>query len=206
MNLISSMCDNITSYLTKELNLDKEKSEVVKYGIFALSQMIINIICVIIFGMIFNVLIESLIISFVVSILRKSSGGAHASSPEKCVIVGTIFSVGLALIIKAMNIRFPYVCLFIIIVFLCAYYLIYKLAPVDSPNKPIRSVKKKLRLKKSSIIVLSIYLLIIILCLLIFIFTKKTEMLKYILCICSGVVWQVFSLTKAGHNIFDIFN
>ena len=206
MNIISSMCDNVTSYLAKELDLKKEKADVVKYGIFALSQMIINIICVIIFGMIFNVLIESLIISFVVSILRKSSGGAHASSPEKCVLIGTTFSVGLACILKNINISFLYVCLLIIIIFLYAYYLIYKLAPVDSPNKPIRSMKKKLRLKKSSLIILSMYLLVIILCLLIFAITKKTVVLKYILCICSGVVWQVFSLTQAGHNIFKYIN
>ena len=165
MKAVNSICDNISNYLAKELNLDQEKSEVVNYGIFAIIQMIINIVCVIIFGVIFNVVIESLIISFVVSILRKSSGGVHASSPEKCVIIGTTFSICIALVIKRMNVSLPYVCTLIIIVFLCAYYIIYKLAPVDSKNKPINSAKKKMRLKKLSIITLSIYLLIVLFCL-----------------------------------------
>ncbi|HCW52998.1 MAG TPA: accessory regulator AgrB [Clostridium sp.] len=206
MKVIDNICDNITNYLAKELNLNKEKSEVIKYGMFSISQMVINIISIIIFGIIFNVVTEALIISFAISILRKSSGGVHASSPEKCLIIGTGFSIFIALILKRININFTYTCFLIIIIFLWAYYFIYKLAPVDSENKPIKSMKKKLRLKKSSITILSIYLLIIIFCLMVFIFTKKTEALRYILCICSGVVWQVFSLTKAGHIIFNIFN
>ena len=52
MKAVNSICDNISNYLAKELNLDQEKIEVVNYGIFAIIQMIINIVCVIIFGVI----------------------------------------------------------------------------------------------------------------------------------------------------------
>ena len=54
MKAVNSICDNISNYLAKELNLDQEKSEVVNYGIFAIIQMIINIVCVIIFFVIWK--------------------------------------------------------------------------------------------------------------------------------------------------------
>lgn len=103
--------------------------------------MLYNILLVILFGRIFNVVIESLIVSFTISILRKYSGGAHSSSPGICLIVGTFIAVSIGLVSK-IGIDFNINILIGIITFAWAYYIIYKLAPVDSPAKPIRTEKK----------------------------------------------------------------
>ena len=105
---IENICEKISCYIAQELNLDDDKKSVINYGIFAFIQMIICIALVIIFGFIFNVIIEALIISFTISILRKSSGGVHASSPERCAVIGTVSSVSMALISKYINVSFSF--------------------------------------------------------------------------------------------------
>ena len=47
-----------------------------------------------------------------------------------------------------------------VVIFIWSYYIIYKLAPVDSASKPIVKEEKRKRMKKGSIILLSVYLII----------------------------------------------
>ncbi|AOR22802.1 accessory gene regulator ArgB-like protein [Clostridium taeniosporum] len=200
---IEYICEKVSNYIAKELNFNNDKKSVINYGIFAFIQMGICIALVIIFGFIFNVIIESIIISFTVSILRKSSGGVHAKSPEQCAVIGTISSVGMALISKHININLIFILLLGIIVFMWSYYIVYKLAPVDSITKPIKSIEKRKRLKKISIKTLSIYLVIILINVLCYIYSKSLNLLTYSLCIYMGLLWQIFSLTKTGHLMLE---
>lgn len=198
---IEDICKKISNNIAQELNFDEDKKAVINYGISSFIQMGICIGLVIIFGVIFNVVFEALIISFTISILRKSSGGVHATSPERCAIIGTINSVGLALISKYINASFSLVILVGSIAFIWSYYIVYKLAPVDSMAKPIKNIEKRNRLKKSSMIILSVYLIIVITEILYFYFMRNSIVLTYSLCIYMGMLWQVFSLTKYGHSI-----
>lgn len=198
---IENICKKISDNIAQELNLDDDKRSVINYGIFAFIQMGVCIALVIVFGIIFNVAIEALIVSFTISILRKSSGGAHATSPERCAIIGTIVGVGMGLISKYINAGFSLVILGGSIAFIWSYYIIYKLAPVDSLAKPIKSIEKRIRLKKSSMMILSVYLIIVIINILYFYFKRNSGILVYSLCIYMGLLWQVFSLTKYGHLV-----
>lgn len=203
---IEEICAKISNTIAQELNLDDDKKSIINYGIFALIQMGICIALVIIFGFIFNVIIEALIISFVISILRKSSGGVHAPSPASCAIIGTIACVGMAIISKKIYINLLFVLLSGIIIFIWSYYTVYKLAPVDSIAKPIKSVEKRIRLKKSSVKILSLYLIIVITNLISYFFMRSSIFLTYSLCVYMGLLWQIFSLTKSGHVIFGKLN
>jgi accessory gene regulator B len=198
---IEGLCKKISNNIAQELNLDEDKRAVVNYGIFSFIQITICIGLVIIFGIVFGVVIEALIISFFSSILRKSSGGAHASSPERCAIIGTIVAVGMGLIAKHINISFSLVILIGSIVFIWSYFIVYKLAPVDSIAKPIKKINKRKRLRKGSIMILNVYLIIVIVEVISYYFMSNSNVLVYSLCIYMGLLWQVFSLTKCGHLV-----
>lgn len=205
---IESICEKTTNYIAQELNLDNDKKAVVNYGIFAFIQMGICLLSVVIFGFVFNVTLEATIISFTTSILRKSSGGAHANSPRNCAIIGTIVSVGMAIAIKNIYINILSFVLVGIIIFIWAYVIVNKLAPVDSVAKPIKSIEKRIRLKKSSIRILVIYIIVIITNIMSYLYVDVNNytFITCSLCIYTGVLWQVFSLTKSGHNIFENIN
>lgn len=200
---IKNICEKISNNIAKELNFDDDKKSVINYGLFACIQMTICIALVIIFGILFNVVIEALIVTFSISILRKSSGGVHASSPEKCAIIGTISSVGMGALSKYINANFNTIIVVGCFIFMLSYYTIYKLAPADSIAKPIKSMEKRKGLKKNSIVILSIYLIIVIINLLYFYLMKNSNVLVYSLCIYMGLLWQVLSLTKFSYLLVE---
>ncbi|MBW9149910.1 accessory gene regulator B family protein [Clostridium sp. CM028] len=199
---MEKLSDNIANKVALELSLDEDNREVIAYGTFALMQMFISIILVFLFGLLFHVAFEALIISFTASILRKYSGGVHASSPGICTFIGTIVCVGEAILISLLMSSVVNLKLIIIIgtlIFIWSYYIIYKLAPVDSASKPIVKEEKRKRMKKGSTILLSVYLIISVFIILLYINSGGINLLFYTLCLYSGILWQAFTLTAPAH-------
>ncbi|NNU77482.1 accessory gene regulator ArgB-like protein [Clostridium estertheticum] len=199
---MEKISNSIANKVALELSLDDDNKEVIAYGAFALIQMFFSIIFVFIFGLLFNVAFEALIISFTAAIFRKYSGGVHASSPGICTFIGTVVSVGQAVIISLLTnwvINLKLAIIIGVIIFIWSYYIIYKLAPVDSASKPIVKQEKRSRMKKGSIILLSVYLGITVFLILLYISSGEKKLLFYVLCLYSGILWQVFTLTSPGH-------
>lgn len=199
---IEKLTNNIASKISLELGLDNDRKEVIAYGTFALLQTMLSILLILVFGLMFGVLVEALLVSLAASILRKYSGGVHASSPGICASVGTFIVVALALLISfsiTLSINLILIILLGLLTFVCSYYLIFKLAPVDSAAKPIRTQKKRERMKKGSILVLNAYILIVVLNIIMYIHTHEKWFLTFLLCIYGGTAWQVFTLTGVGH-------
>lgn len=198
---IEKICNKISNNIAEELKFDEEKKSVINYGIFAVIQMGIAIGLTIIFGFAFHAVVEALIVSFVISILRKSSGGVHASSPGRCAILGTIVSVGFGLLAKFVDKSLIVIIAIGIVIFLWSFYIVYKLAPVDSAAKPIKNQERRKKLKRSSMAILSVYLIMAIVNIIYCYYKGNVSVLTYTLCIYMGLVWQIFSLTKIGHLI-----
>ena len=202
MNL-EKISRNISDKLKKELNLEEDKRSIIEYGIFAFFQMGISILLVAIIGFIFNVMLEALIISFSGAILRKFSGGAHASTSTNCSIVGILISVIPAYIVKNIALNKNYIIIIGILLLISSFIIIYKLAPVDSPNKPIKKQEKIKRLKRGSIIILSIYMILVVMNISMYYINGMNSFLVYTSCIYIGILWQVFTLTKYGHIVVN---
>lgn len=201
---MEKLSSNIANRVALELNMDDDKRDVIAYGTFALIQTIISIFLVSTFGLMFHVSLEALIILFTASILRKYSGGAHASSPGNCTSIGVIICVGQALLISflvSVYINFKIALILEIIVFIWCYYMIYKLAPVDNPSKRIKSEEKRKRMKKRSFLILNSYLIVDIFIMIAYFNFNKVALLVYALCLTGGIAWQTFTLTKSGHLI-----
>ncbi len=199
MNVSNKLAQKISS----ELNFDEEKSKVVYYGIFAFLQVLASLALVTLFGLLFGVVTQALVASFASSILRQYSGGVHATRPSICLIVGTLATIAIAVTAHYSidAIAHEYLAAIPVILILVSYYLVIKLAPVDSPAKPIRTQTKRNKMKKLSLIVLSVYAAIIA-ALLIFYFTEeKIVCLEYAMCIGIAVGWQSFNLTIIGHRV-----
>lgn len=199
---MEKLSNNIANKIALELSLDNDNKEVIAYGTFALMQMLISIIFVFIFGLLFHVAIEALIISFTAAILRKYSGGVHASSPWSCTFIGTIVCVGQAMLISLLisfMSNLELVVILGVIIFIWSYYIMYKLAPVDSIAKPIVKEEKKNRMKKGSIILLSVYLGISVFLILLYVSGGERKFIFYAIGLYSGIVWQAFTLTTPGH-------
>lgn len=203
MFVIEKISNNLAYKIASILNLDKDNQEIIAYGAFSFLQTLWAILFVLIFGLIFGVLIEALILSFTASFLRKYSGGAHASSPNRCAMIGAIVFSTLGIFVNKTSplLTIKLAALTGLVCFILSYYIVYKLAPVDSPSKPIVKEKTKQRLKKSSLLVL--HALIIIIITLIGLYYKLGDKILLISaqCISVGAAWQSLTLTSIGHSL-----
>lgn len=196
----------VAAKLAEDLGYDDEKREVMAYGAFALFQMIISVGLVLAFGIIFHVAAEALIISFTASILRKYSGGVHASSPNICTFLGVAVCIGFGMLIIHVPAPASGIAVYaaaVVLAFAWAGFTLYRLAPVDTPNKPIRSEAKRKRMRKGSFTLLAVYLVLAAAALCMHILFKLDNFFAYSMCITFGVLWQVFTLTGSGHLVIE---
>lgn len=203
---MDNLTKNIAEKIALELGFDNNHKEIIAYGIFALLHTMLSVIFVIVFGVILGVGLEAFIVSLTISILRKYSGGVHANKPITCAIIGTVIAVGQAMVISLILV--PLISLKVliflgIVTFVYSYCVIYKLAPVDSAAKPIKTEKKRKRMKKGSMLILNIYMLTVLLNIIMYRNTTEKGFLTFSLCIYGGTAWQAFTLTNAGHLIFS---
>lgn len=200
MSLAEKIAIRIGNNAKLFLKVDEDQEQVIVYGAINLFQVIFAFLWVIIAGVFFGVLYEAVLFTVTVGILRKYSGGAHASSPSRCIIIGTILAVLAGIIINnVLYIANNYIVLLISVAFMIfSFMIVAKNAPVDSIKKPINNIEMRKQFRKKSIIVLSIYSIIIMI---LFILNKKYLELHYIKLmeiISLGVLWQTITLTKNG--------
>lgn len=189
----------LANNIARALNYDNEKEQVIAYGLTAMFQTLVTVLLVLIVGLLIGTPIEALILCFSVSLLRKYSGGAHVSFIELCTSMGVVYCVVFSAISKYLLAPLVGTGIMIaadVVIYGLAYLAIYKRAPVDSPNKPIRTLKKKKRMRKGSYITLSVYLAASV----IFIIADLSgvKMDSFGLSLLFGVAWQIFTLTKLG--------
>jgi accessory gene regulator B len=200
-----SISDKVAQRISIELKLVQDKQDIISYGAFAFMQIIISLVLVAIFGLLFGVLFQALTVSFVSSILRQYSGGVHASRPSICLIIGTFVTAGIAWLMSFISNYLNSITVLVIglVSFTWSYYIIYNKAPVDSKAKPIKTEAKRIRMRKNSLIVLSIYLVIVLALMGIYYLTANKSFLMYSMCIYGAFSWQVFNLTIIGYKILN---
>lgn len=208
MSKIENFSEVIASKVAIKLTKDHDQEEVLAYGAFVLIQTLICIIMDVVFGIVFNVLIETLIISFTASILRKSSGGAHATSAMNCAIIGMVIFGALALLVKhyVINIGFLYVAVVVIASCLFAYYIMYKYSPVGTVTKPLKNENTRNRLKKLSIKMVLSSFVINVLLMIMYLKTEQIQLLNIAICISAGVAWQSITMVSLGHKVIYVFD
>ena len=197
--MIENICTLLSDKISDNLKVSRDEKAVIHYGLFAIIHTSISILSIIVVGSMLGVFIPSLILSLAAVILRKYSGGAHASTPESCAVIGVIISVGGAWGLAQVNWNIWCVVIWVIATFIFSFYKVYQLAPVDSVEKPIRKQEKKEMLKKKSIRTLNVYCIGIIVLIAIYFIQHKEVILVWIMCICFGIIWQIFTLSPLGH-------
>lgn len=204
---MEKLARKLANKIAVSLEYDKEKEAVVAYGLIAMIQVAVTVLLVLLLAILIGAPIEAMIICFSVSILRKYSGGVHAESAELCTFISILYCTGAAYLSKKLllGIYSPIPMLAAVIaIYGLSYLIVYKYAPVDSPNKPIHTDKKRKRMRRGSFIILSVYLSLSIV---FFVLGYEFKMLNsFGISLLFGVSWQVFTLTPLGSNLLGRLN
>jgi accessory gene regulator B len=174
----------LTNFITRDLNYDEEKKEVIAYSIENIILQIGGFILIVIISFLFNALIPTIIAAIFGGFLRKVSGGFHFNSPIKCLFFGTFIYTFIGIsTYKLIDYGFNNTTVLYLIDFI-SFLIVYLFAPVDSPAKPIHSISFKKKLKISALIILIISFLIV--------FITDSIILK--ISITFGIFYQAITL------------
>ncbi len=196
---IEKMSNYLAFKLATTLSFDKDFEEVLAYGAFTILHTLWSILLTLGLAIIFKVPLEVMIISFAASILRKYSGGIHASTPNRCAIMAALVFVSIALLInQILNFSLIIISLYCLVSFFFTYYIVYKKAPKDSPNKPIVNEEVKNSLRNKAIKVIHIFVVITTISIFIYFESQNIYFIKIAIAIASGTIWQAIILTDRG--------
>ena len=214
MAIIDKVSLNLSTKLGEKLNKSNEEIDVLYYGLFIFIHTLLGIILTIVTGLLTGMFIEIIVISITSSWFKRYTGGVHASSPERCLLIGLLLSLILSIltkyIVKVFDINTVMVISLLILAY--CYYTLYRKCPVPSKNKPLKKENTRKKLRKKAFNLINMYTCLIIFLYIIYTILNinifKTIMISSLL----GILLQNIVLTNLGSkfiylldNIFNIF-
>lgn len=159
--MFSSISKSLANFITKDLNYDEEKNEIIIYSIEMFLLGFIGFLAILLLGFIFNALLPAAIAAITGGILRRVSGGAHFDTPLKCLSFGAV-TYGLIGVLAKNLWTIGFVNWVNILLVLISLIIVTLLAPVDSEGKPIHSQDLKSKLRVSSVMIVMLILVLTI--------------------------------------------
>ncbi|NLO42006.1 MAG: accessory gene regulator B family protein [Bacteroidales bacterium] len=146
-----SIACSFADYLCKRKIIKPELHEVYVYGAELLFSSIITTALILLMGELFGEIIKSIVFIAVYTMVRRFTGGYHANTYLKCKVItasaflASLFSSHLLTVHWWMY----------IILFILGNAVVFILAPIENPNKPIED-KDKVKLRRLSHLVFSV--------------------------------------------------
>ncbi|MEW6183447.1 MAG: accessory gene regulator B family protein [Bacillota bacterium] len=188
------------SYLKEKLSLTTEEEEIAVFGMQLIIYALTGAVSVLAIGWLLGCFWTTLTVFMTVVVLRLPSGGAHSGSPLVCAIIGMVVTPALGKLAQMAAPFFNFFSLSLIVVLglISSVITFSRLAPVDSPAKPITDTTHRRKLRFYSILL--IFVFAVGQCWLIF----NGRAFDLVWAVSLGLWWQAFSLTGSGHR-FAVF-
>lgn len=146
------------SIANKYPDYDKDRLEIIEYGLDSLYIMITKTIVISLIALLLNVFKEMLIIMILYNIIRTTAFGMHAKESWQCYIISITLFIGGALLFKYVNVSFYANAL----IGATSYIFLVIYAPADTYKRPLVNTKKRKIYKIITVINSSIFLILII--------------------------------------------
>lgn len=195
----------IARYLREKLELTTEQEEVTLYSLEVFIYTGFAFLGTGLAGWLLGCLSATLLVALTIFVLRCFSGGAHSESPLSCIILSVLLIplTAKGVVLSAPFFSLPFLLILIFFGFLLSLFLVWRLAPVDTPAKPVFSESHRRQLRSLSLATVGL------------VFFIQGGLLNFypspaaviaILALAAGLLWQVFSLTGPGQRFFAVLD
>lgn len=138
--MITFILNKIIGFLIRTDAIKEEDEDVYRYGLEYFIENIFFLAGIFIVGLILHKVVETALFYLVFSIIRKTAGGAHAATSERCLILSLLtYITVIAATVLLGNIRTDLLTVFCIIIGFCVVLA----APVDTPNLRLSDRERK---------------------------------------------------------------
>ncbi|MDO4304860.1 MAG: accessory gene regulator B family protein [Bacillota bacterium] len=146
--------DDTMKLLLEENLIDDSEKELINYGIKRAKSIGISIVVSLLLGCCMGILPESSLFLISIILLRSYAGGFHAKNSKSCGVISFLILIFAYLVIKYLVIDTGVI---VAILTICLY-VIYFFAPMESANRELDSIEKKVFKKIARIISAILYI------------------------------------------------
>lgn len=152
---LNNMSGKIADWLIRQKVISTDERELYAYAVHCLLSLLYPIVFSVIIGAFFGMSMEAvaMIISFIA--VRKFSGGYHADSFYKCLIISSIVIVTMLQISKYINNN-----MFFNVIYITSSILLMIFSPIDSANKRLDNDDKRFCKKITILIVVVLFIIV----------------------------------------------
>ena len=146
--MIKKLANSMASYYAYNQYIPMGEINSYVYGFEILLSTVINIALVLIIASFFHSLFESVYFMGTFILIRNAGGGYHAKSHIACILTFTTIFTVFCLMFNILSNYIPH--MYNIACSISSIIIIWYIAPVEAPNKPLSTSKRK-RYKKISV-------------------------------------------------------
>lgn len=195
--------DRLSRYLAKELSLDEERADYVRFGAEIVFSTVLGAAVVVATAYLLGCLPETLAVLAAYAGVRTFAGGAHCSTPWRCAISTMLVFPALGKAAAELPAHLsglePHILL---VIAFTGFLVVAGLAPVDSPVNPIEDPKRRKTLKRNSII--AVVVITSVLSSVPYLFPASAPSL--IMSGAFGLAWSAAVLTRPVHRLMDLLD
>ena len=158
--MISKISEQLAEKMLSSGTISDEDKELYVYGLFMLLSQLMFFIIACFFGVILNCILESILFYIAFQLIRRHSGGYHASSETRCEIMSTL-SILACIVVIRLSKTYDFQTALLVVSAVSGVF-IFVLCPFDTPAKPLSEHEFKYFRKISWLILSMIFLVVII--------------------------------------------
>ncbi|WP_018210908.1 accessory gene regulator ArgB-like protein [Desulfitobacterium hafniense] len=203
---IPDLSCSIANYFGRELELDEDKTDILRYGFEVIIGEGIKVISIFVMASLLGLTPYVLVAFLTVGTYRLFSGGYHSETYSRCFMFSMFLFLGMG---KITQLLLPYfklsvvqIITLIFIVFVWSLWIAIKWAPAETPNKPLAEGEKT-RQKKLSVIWVLLWFLVTSFLVLAFP-VERTGIIA--LGTLLAHIFQSFSVTPLGFKVMCSFD
>ncbi len=187
----------VAAYLREELDLTPDQEAVAVYGLQTLLYPAVDFLCFCLAGWLLGCLAATAVVGLATFVLRLFAHGAHSRSPLTCALLGVIVvpALGKTAVLAAPLFSGTELAMVVALGFLVVIGAVWRLAPADSPARPVTAGWERQRLR-----LLSLLVVLLITAGQSALLLTGPQAYPVVLAMSFGLWWQAFTLTGASHR------
>ncbi len=195
--MIKKQSDKFSSYLSRELNYDEEKREVLSYGLQIVLGVLLNVFSVLIFSYILNIFKTTVATFISYIIFRRLIGGAHCDTYGKCYLLGILSMLLLGKLGEIIRLSPSEIKILIIFTYILALGSIILWVPAGTEKKMIKNKSTRKKIKIQSMVLITAWLILSI-------YLNSIGLATYIISSSLGVILAFFLVTPLGYGLTSL--
>lgn len=193
---------SLAKNIGRPINMSSRQIDFIRFGLELVIGTVIKLVFIFSLARLVHVVKEISIIFTTYAIFRSLSGGVHCGTYGRCLGLGSIVLISLALVTRFFSplILSPQLLVFTLLSSFLSLTAVLLWAPSAEHLKTDKNILKRKKLKQLSLIFLFIWL-VITMALYLFFPLEKTSI--YILGSSLGLISQAFYLTPPGYKLIE---